>query len=328
MDKIRIFFVFLLMLAAGTTAFAQKQKMMFGDTTGRGLPYSKDPIVLNFKGKYWMYFSIRKQATADRPMSGWAIGIAQSTDLINWKKVGEINAEADYEKQGLCAPGGIVKDGKIHLFYQTYGNAEKDAICHATSEDGFTFKRNSTNPIFRPTGSWTNGRAIDAEIVPFKGKYLLYFASRDPKGKVQFQGVASAPGNTDFKRSDWTQLSDHPILKPEYAWEGDCVEGASIIERNGKLLMFYAGNYNNKPQQIGLASSKDGVTWKRVFDLPFLANGKPGEWNSSESGHPCIFKDKDGRTYLFFQGNPDNGKTWLISNYEIGWKKNIPYIIK
>lgn len=79
-------------------------------------------------------------------------------------------------------------------------------------------------------------------------------------------------------------------------------------KRGDKLYMFYAGAYNNAPQQIGVAESEDGIVWKRLSEEPFLRNGKPGEWNSSESGHPHIFTDSDGRTYLFYQGNNDNGK--------------------
>ena len=109
-------------------------------------------------------------------------------------------------------------------------------------------------------------------------------------------------------------------MKPELPWEGECIEAASIIKRNGKLYMFYAGGYNNWPQQIGVAESKDGICWDRLSDQPFLANGKPGEWNSSESGHPHIFDDGK-RTFLFFQGNDDNGKTWWISNVEVFWNK-------
>lgn len=274
-----------------------------------------------------MYFSIRKLAGAERPMDGWAIGIAASSNLHNWKKVGEINPAAEYEKKGLCAPGAILKDGKVHLFYQTYGNGPKDAICHAVSDDGISFTRDASNPIFHPTGSWNNGRAIDAEVTFFNNRYFLYFASRDPQGNIQLQGVATAPASTDFKKADWTQAVDSSILKPTLAWEGLCVEGASVIRRGSKLYMFYAGNYNNMPQQIGVAVSLNGITWRRVWDRPFLPNGKPGEWNSSESGHPDIFRDDDGRTYLFFQGNNDHGKTWLLSNVEIGWKNDKPYII-
>lgn len=89
--------------------------------------------------------------------------------------------------------------------------------------------------------------------------------------------------------------------------------------------MFYAGAYNNSPQQIGVAKSSDGVHWERLFIEPFVPNGKAGEWNSSESGHPHLFRDRNGRTYLFYQGNNDRGKSWYITQEEIFWKKGIPY---
>jgi beta-1,2-mannobiose phosphorylase / 1,2-beta-oligomannan phosphorylase len=97
-------------------------------------------------------------------MQGWNIGVAESNDLYQWRKIAEINPQADYERRGLCAPGAIVREGKIHLFYQTYGNGPKDAICHAWSSDGVNFERDETNPLFSPRGNWTNGRAIDAEV--------------------------------------------------------------------------------------------------------------------------------------------------------------------
>lgn len=222
-----------------------------------------------------------------------------------------ISSVDDYEKKGLCAPGALVIQDTVHLFYQTYGNKKKDAICHARSADGINFTRNRTNPIFRPTGDWNCGRAIDAEVVEFEDSYLLYFATRDTGYTIQIQGVAATQNGTNFYRNDWQQLADYPILKPELPWEQKCVEGASIIQRGDILYMFYAGAYNNRPQQVGVAASKDGISWTRLSDKPFLPNGRPGEWNSSESGHPHIFKDTGGRTYLFFQGNNDNGKTWI-----------------
>lgn len=304
----------------------QKPKMYFSDTTANGNKIAKDPVVVKFKGLYWMYYSKRPFSNTDG-MLGWNIGIAQSSDLYNWKTVAEIKPDASYEQKGLCAPGALVKDGKIHLFYQTYGNGPKDAICHAWSTDGISFKRDPSNPIFSPNGEWTNGRAIDAEVYFYKNKYFLYFATRDPAGEIQQQGVATAPGGTNFCRNDWKQSTNESILAPQLAWEGKCIEGASIIKRNNKLYMFYAGSYNNMPQQIGVAESTDGIEWKRLSDKPFLANGEPGSWNSSESGHPGIFEDENGQTYLFYQGNDNHGKSWYLSNVEIGWTEDGPFVI-
>lgn len=296
--------------------------MLFADTTRTGWPFSKDPHVIPFHGKYLMYYSVPPKGN-----SGWGIGIAESTDLTQWKPIGSLSPAADYEAKGMCAPGALVRNDTIHLFYQTYGNGKKDAICHAWSVDGVNFTRNATNPIFAPKeGEWNCGRAIDAEVIFAKGKYFLYYATRTPDFVKQIIGVATAPAGTNFNREAWTEACDRAILVPEWPWEETCIEAPSVVEMDGTLYMFYAGAYNNRPQQIGLATSTDGIHWEKVSNKPFLTNGDPGTWNYCESGHPHIFKDKDGQTYLFYQGNEDFGRTWFISRKKVLWRDGKPFL--
>ncbi|HCE57322.1 MAG TPA: glycoside hydrolase [Prolixibacteraceae bacterium] len=320
-------FLFFILVSGRAQQQAKLPTMYFGDTVRTGIPFSKDPHVIWFQGKYLMYYSVPGYTDKAGTQHGWGVAIAKSTDLVNWERVGEVNADpnAEYESKGFAAPCALVVGGKVHLFYQTYGNGRNDAICHAESTDGLNFTRDKTNPIFKPDGDWNCGRAIDAEVIRFKDKYFLYFATRDTAFKIQMQGVAVAPGNTNFSRSDWQHLSTAgPMLKPELPWEKDCIEGASVIEKNGRLYMFYAGAYNNTPQQIGVATSSDGINWERLFVEPFLTNGEPGEWNESESGHPHIFANPKGDDYLFFQGNKTNGKDWFLSNVKVVWQDNLP----
>lgn len=296
--------------------------MLWGDTSRLGRPFSKDPSVIRFGGRCLLYFSLPPYGDG-RAGDGWSLGIAESHDLVHWKKVGELAPAQECDRKGLAAPGAIVLDGKVHLFYQTYGNGPRDAVCHAVSDDGVRFVRDPGNPIFRPTGDWNAGRAIDADVIEHEGRLLLYFATRDPAMRVQMLGVAGARRDSDFGRKAWTQLCDGPILKPELPWEKRCIEAPSVCKREGKLYMFYAGAYNNEPQQIGCAVSRDGLRWKRLSDRPFLPNGGPGDWNASESGHPGVFVDGD-RTFLFFQGNRDRGKSWYLSWAKIDWKNGEP----
>ena len=101
-----------------------------------------------------------------------------------------------------------------------------------------------------------------------------------------------------------------------------------MLKRGDTLYLFYAGGYNNDPQQIGCATSKDGVHFQRLFvEQPLLANGKAGEWNSSESGHPGIFEDEDGQLYLLYQGNNDRGRTWFLSQAKLGWDGAKPRLL-
>lgn len=313
----------LLLPPALVLAAASNPAMRWADDSQLGRPYSKDPSVIRFRGKYWLYYSTPTRQDGANLLE-WVVGIAQSTDLVHWRKVGAMKPEHDYERRGFCAPFAMVLGDEVHLFYQTYGNGRLDAICHAVSSDGLTFRREPSNPIFRPTGAWNAGRAIDAEVVPFGDRWLLYAATRDPGMKIQMLVGASAPRSGGFARESWTMLADSPILKPELPWERECIEAPSVVQRDGALYLFYAGGYNNDPQQIGCARSTDGVHFERLFHQPLLANGKPGEWNSSESGHPGVFVDEDGQTYLFYQGNNDNGHTWYLSFRKLIWEGGIP----
>ena len=151
-------------------------------------------------------------------------------------------------------------DGKVHLFYQTYGNGPKDAICHAVSNDGLKFDRDPSNPVFRSTGAWNSGRAIDAEVARFHDKWFLYAATRDPESKVQM--LVAAVSGSGFGRGAWKMFE-----------EG---EAPAAVQHGETLFLFYGGAYNNAPQQIGCARSKDGLHWERISKEPFIPVGKPG----------------------------------------------------
>ena len=300
----------------------QAQEMMYRDTSRVGVPFAKDPVVVRFAGRYLMYYSIPPRKGVEG--AGWNIGIAESRDLAHWQRIGELTPEQECEQRGLCAPGALVRQDTLHLFYQTYGNGRRDAICHAWSTDGEHFRRDASNPVFQPTGDWHCGRAIDAEVCYFRGRYLMYFATRDPSFERQMLGVAEAAKGSDFSRGQWKMACGESRLEPELPWEQKCIEGATVLRRGRRLYMFYAGAYNNAPQQIGAAVSRDGIRWKRLSEEPFLRNGRPGEWNESESGHPCIFRDERGQTHLFFQGNASKGKDWYLSKTTVRWKRGKP----
>jgi beta-1,2-mannobiose phosphorylase / 1,2-beta-oligomannan phosphorylase len=313
--------------AASSAASAGAPAMLWGDSSRLGRPFAKDPSVIRFGGRYLLYYSMPGFGDG-RPNDGWGVGIAESRNLRDWTKVGEFLAAEDYEGHGIAAPQALVVDGRVHLFYQSYhpgaGPSPIDAICHAESADGLTFTRDASNPIFHPSGSWNAGRAIDAEVVRHAGKWFLYAATRDPGMKVQMLTGAVSEGG--FDRAAWKMIGDGPLLKPDLPWEQACIEAPTVVTRGDTMFMFYAGAYNNAPQQIGLARSSDGVTWRRVSDTPFLRNGEPGTWNSSESGHPGVFVDEDGTTYLFYQGNDDKGRTWRLSFVKIAWREGMPVL--
>jgi beta-1,2-mannobiose phosphorylase / 1,2-beta-oligomannan phosphorylase len=175
---------------------------------------------------------------------------------------------------------------------------------------------------------WSVGRAIDAEVLlrPETGKAYLYFATRDPSMTRQLIGLAESDIHSSFGAGTWKDMStDGPIFAPVLPWEELCIEAPTVIKHGSTYFMFYAGAYNNRPQQIGVASSPDAIHWTRLSSAPFLLNGAPGAWNSSESGHPGVLETK-GKIYLFYQGNDDHGKTYFLSMVPIFWKGGRPVL--
>ena len=64
------------------------------------------------------------------------------------------------------------------------------------------------------------------------------------------------------------------------------------------------------------------------MSICFISCGAPDTWNSSESGHPYVFRDPvDGRVHLFYQGSADMGKTWYLSRAEIAFRDGKPVLV-
>ncbi len=178
--------------------------MYWGDTSRLGRPFAKDPSVIHFQGRHWLYYSMPPFGDG-RTNDGWAVGIATST--IWWiAESGRGVAGAGMRPQRAGRSVRHRHRGQGHLFYQTYGNGPRDAICHAVSRDGTHFERDPSNPVFRPTGDWNNGRAIDPRCSPWATGCCCILHSR-PGRPIQMLGWAGADLKSDYSRAAWTQCA-------------------------------------------------------------------------------------------------------------------------
>jgi predicted GH43/DUF377 family glycosyl hydrolase len=307
---------------------ALPQLMRYGDTAQRdpSRPWAKDPTVIRHGGRYLMYYTVTydprrypQKVPKGKPRVWWG-AIAESTDLVNWKRICDLDPVADVEfSQISIAPCVRKLDGKIHLFCQgkAKGGHHNDALWPATSEDRIPVKLTGREPIFRPKNKWALDRAIDAEVYRVGDRLMLMYATRDPQNRIQMLGMASAPYGCDYARDKWTDLTvERPFFKPDLPWEMSCIEAPTVIRRKGIWYMFYAGAYNHERQQIGVAWSTDGITFKRLQNTPVLKHGPAKSWNAWESGHPGVFEDDDGQVYLFYQG-----KASLRGDYQLSCLK-------
>ena len=297
--------------------------MLFGDPVHLkgGQPFAKDMTVIRHGGRYLMYYSVCDHSDATRPKDWrrgcWGTGVAESTNLVDWTRLGDVRIDDFPDIWAGAAPCVKKFGGKIHMFHQSRYN-KHNVIWHATSDDGLSFRCAKPEPAFVPSNEWSLPRAIDAEVYRVGGRLVLLFATRErPTAKIQQLGMAWAPWGASYDAGSWTEMTlKGPFLKPERPWEMHCIEAPTVLFRDGIWYLFYAGAYNHEKQQIGVEWSADGIHFTRYSDEPVFPHGAPGSWNAAESGHPGIFEDDDGQVYLFFQG-----KATLKGNYRLSCVK-------
>lgn len=114
----------------------------------------------------------------------------------------------------------------------------------------------------------------------------------------------------------WTELpAGKPIIDrgPEGAWDHMAVDNPFLLKMNGKLHCFYEGQ--DKPfsegghERIGLATSEDGLTWRKHPGNPIIDVGMPGDFDSLVAKLPVV-THVNGVYYLYYSGR--DGKTKQI----------------
>ena len=111
------------------------------------------------------------------------------------------------------------------------------------------------------------------------------------------------------------------------AWDHYAVDNPFVLVEGGMYYCFFEAQ--DKPfgqgghERMGLATSRDGITWEKWSKNPILDVGAPGAWDSVVAKLPTVTKHED-RYYLFYSGR--DGKTKQIgiatSNDLKTWKKH------
>jgi beta-xylosidase len=150
-------------------------------------------------------------------------------------------------------------------------------------------KRPAGNPVFQ-------GWYADPEGIVFGDRYWIYPTYSAPYDKQVFFDAFSSP---DLVR--WTK-HERILDTNAVTWLRRALWAPSIIEREGRYFLFFSGNdiqNNQQPGGIGVAVAERP-------EGPFRDHlGKPlidRFHNGAQPIDPFVFRDGDGRHYLFYGG--------------------------
>ena len=97
-------------------------------------------------------------------------------------------------------------------------------------------------------------------------------------------------------------------------WEASYIWRPVVIDTGSGFMMWYSGEANNGVDNIGLATSKDGMSWSRYLQNPVLRIGSAGQWDVGSVNEPWVIQD-GGQYKMWYSGQTYTGT--FPSNYTI-----------
>jgi predicted GH43/DUF377 family glycosyl hydrolase len=269
----------------------------------------------------------------------WRIGVATSTDGVNWARVAGDQSGGSILDIGttfdsyLTYRPFVLKDGSLYRMW--YNGSTKPFNCngkladnrrigYAESNDGVHWARMNNGPgesgSVLPLGA---AGAIDAQQVGYiwvlkdATDYKMYYSANDAQN---FWRVALAV-STDART--WTKVPGKQFggaildLGPAGAFDVACAYQPSVVKEADQLYrMWYRGcqapGALGGPSRgvIGYAESNDGRTWVKIPQKgpsgEAVTQGAAGQFDSAGLTTPSVFLD--GSTWtMYYAGFDTNG---------------------
>ena len=211
-----------------------------------------------------------------------------------------------FEARGVFNPAVVKHGDRFVMLYRAQDGSGISRLGYATSTDGVAFTRDAA-PVLSPDADYERGGGVeDPRLVLIDGTYYLTYTAYNGKD-AQLALATSA----DLRR--WERKG---VILPAYKgrWNVNWTKAGAILPHrvDGKYWMYFMADAKDAPDQMGVASSNDLLTWSEELDRPVLPR-RPGFFDSRvvEPGPPPILT-KDG-ILLIYNGADDR----LV--YRTGW---------
>ncbi len=248
---------------------------------------------------------------------GTAICHAQT----EWKKYSEnpvLDVGADGEWDTTVAdPSVILNNGVYEMWYEGRDGINW-RIGYATSDDGINWMKRPDNPVLDlgADGEWDEQDVGDPTVLFDNGVYKMWYKGRE--GTTWRIGYATSDDGIT-----WAKHPNNPVLNlgADGEWDNQNVGDPTVLFDNGVYKMWYVGS-NGTDNQIGYATSDDGITWAKHPSNPVLNLGADSEWDDASLAKSSVLFD-NGVCKMWYSGHDDTNWRigYTVSLDGISWTK-------
>ena len=210
-------------------------------------------------------------------------------------------------------PGAVVYyDGLFHMFRNGFRDFPATSqVGYVTSPDGYTWIKQGEESVFKTSDVPYAKIAMYASsvLVEDDGAWVIYFYTWDsakfPSASVIGRATAPSPNGP------WAADAE-PVLKPGSVdeWDARQVLAPHVIKTKDGYVMYYSGANSAGTQQIGMATSTDGIQWAKynapatteapyMESDPVLQPGDPASWDMGWVHQPRVFETDRGWVMIY-----------------------------
>lgn len=193
----------------------------------------------------------------------------------------------EWDSSDVLNPSVVFHDRQFWNFYSGFDGATWYTGL-ASSPDGFAWTRRGR--VLAPDpDSWEHRYiAANGSAIWRNGEFLYWYEGGDRDGAKRI-GLARSSDGLHFRKEP------RPVLDigPYQSWDERAVADPYVIETGGWLYLYYLGQDRAVPphQRIGVARSRDGLSWEKLRSNPIVDMAPPGTAGMDENGvgEPAVF---------------------------------------
>ena len=203
-----------------------------------------------------------------------------------------------WDSSDALNPSVVFHDHQYWNYYSGFdGSAWHTGL--ATSSDGIEWKR--MGKVLSPDPAlWDRGYiAANGSALWRNGEFLIWYEAGEKEGPKRI-GLARSSDGIHFRKEP------RPVLEPGpyQSWDERAVADPYVVEVGDWLYMYYLGQDRAVRQRIGVARSRDGISWEKLRSNPIVETAEPGSGGMDEdgAGEPAVYIWK-GRYWMILTGN-------------------------
>jgi predicted GH43/DUF377 family glycosyl hydrolase len=229
-----------------------------------------------------------------------------------------------FDELAVDIPYVFKHDGAFYMTYVGYdGKGYQTGL--ATSDDlvnwrrvGLIGKRDPADPYTRYNIAITSilrdtGLRDPGHLKQVDGRYLGVWNAYPLPGYEEGPAVIGMAWSDDL--INWERTA--PILFPAdgAAWERGGLYKPYIYQEDGLYYLYYNAKTADVPwhEQIGVATSRDLLTWTRHAANPLIRNGPPGSVDDRFAADPVVFRHEDQWVMYYYGFSTDRAARDLLA---------------